>query len=102
MVDIQDNTPGGLAIYRCNPGLSLIGSSRRICDMDGTWSGEPPTCEGNFQNDQFLVENDHYQPATTLKLVKVSKRNNKFEIFFLSKNRGYTPDFAAIFQCTWK
>ena len=46
IVDIQDNTPSGMAIYRCNPGLSLIGSSRRMCNEDGMWSGEPPTCQG--------------------------------------------------------
>lgn len=50
IVDIQDNTPGGSAIYLCDPGLSLIGSSRRICNVDGTWSGEPPTCIGGLKD----------------------------------------------------
>ena len=50
IVDIQGNTPGGSAVYRCNPGLSLIGSSQRICNIDGTWSGDPPTCIGWWNN----------------------------------------------------
>ena len=50
IVDIQGNTPGGSAVYLCNPGLSLIGSSRRICNVDGTWSGDPPTCIGGLSN----------------------------------------------------
>ena len=50
IVDIQDNTPGGAAVYRCNPGLSLIGSSLRLCNEDGTWAGVPPTCRGEYKN----------------------------------------------------
>lgn len=54
IVDIQGNTPGGSAVYLCNPGLSLIGSSRRICNVDGTWSGEPPTCIGRLREYSYL------------------------------------------------
>ena len=55
IVDIQGNTPGGSAIYLCNPGLSLIGSSRRICNVDGTWSGDPPTCIGRLSDIHNIV-----------------------------------------------
>ena len=49
IVEIQGNTPGASAVYSCNRGISLIGTSRRICGTDGTWSGEPPTCEGKLR-----------------------------------------------------
>ena len=57
IVDIQGNTPGGSAVYLCNPGLSLIGSSRRICNVDGTWSGEPPTCIGRLR--EYTYDGTH-------------------------------------------
>ncbi|XP_067863040.1 CUB and sushi domain-containing protein 2 [Heptranchias perlo] len=30
--------------FTCNPPLILVGSSRRFCQSDGTWSGTQPTC----------------------------------------------------------
>ncbi len=39
-------TPGSYAIYSCNTGNIHIGSSFRICQSDGTWSGNAPTCQG--------------------------------------------------------
>ncbi|XP_025023614.1 CUB and sushi domain-containing protein 1-like, partial [Python bivittatus] len=30
--------------FQCRPSLILIGSSRRVCQADGTWSGIQPTC----------------------------------------------------------
>uniref|UniRef100_A0A670YQB1 CUB and Sushi multiple domains 1 n=1 Tax=Pseudonaja textilis TaxID=8673 RepID=A0A670YQB1_PSETE len=30
--------------FQCRPSLLLIGSSRRVCQADGTWSGIQPTC----------------------------------------------------------
>lgn len=46
VVTILDDIPGGVAIYRCNPGLALVGDSNRTCGIDEQWSGEPPTCRG--------------------------------------------------------
>ena len=31
--------------YKCDEGYSLIGSSRRVCQSSGKWSGEEPFCE---------------------------------------------------------
>lgn len=33
--------------FQCRPPFILIGSSRRFCQADGTWSGIQPTCIGN-------------------------------------------------------
>lgn len=33
--------------FQCRPPFILIGSSKRFCQADGTWSGIQPTCIGN-------------------------------------------------------
>lgn len=32
--------------FDCNPGFKLQGSSQRICEATGTWSGTQATCVG--------------------------------------------------------
>lgn len=32
--------------YSCHPPLVLVGSPRRFCQSDGTWSGTQPSCIG--------------------------------------------------------
>ena len=47
-VTINSRTPGrGIAFYRCNTG-NLIGPSFITCQDGGTWSGNAPTCQGDF------------------------------------------------------
>ena len=36
------------ATYSCNCGYELDGCSKRTCLSDGTWSGNAPTCRGEF------------------------------------------------------
>lgn len=43
MCNNQYNSACGM---RCLPGFELQGSSIRLCQADGTWSGAPPTCAG--------------------------------------------------------
>ncbi len=46
-VRLTTRTPGsGIAIYSCNTGNNRIGSSFLICQIDGTWNGNAPTCQG--------------------------------------------------------
>ena len=41
-------TYGQTAIYSCNTGYSLVGSSTRTCQATGDWSGSVPTCQGGL------------------------------------------------------
>ena len=44
-VDLSNGTTfGSIAVYNCNEGLILLGSDTRVCQADGVWSGDPPTC----------------------------------------------------------
>ncbi|CAM4669182.1 unnamed protein product [Caretta caretta] len=38
--------------YRCQPGLSLVGSAQRICTEAGEWSGAEPSCRAPFSYDR--------------------------------------------------
>ena len=37
-------TFGQTATYSCDPGYNLVGNSTRMCQADGVWSGNEPTC----------------------------------------------------------
>ena len=39
------NTFSAHARYTCNEGYILSGQPERVCQGDGYWSSEPPTCE---------------------------------------------------------
>ena len=45
VVDDGDNLPGTRAVYKCNDGFRLVGSSKRLCQRDGTWDGRAPVCK---------------------------------------------------------
>ena len=34
--------------YFCNPGYLITGSTERVCQANGTWSGTYPTCSSRF------------------------------------------------------
>ena len=45
-VDMSGGTTfGETATYSCDSGYSLSGSTTRMCDATGSWSGSAPTCE---------------------------------------------------------
>ena len=41
-------TFGGTVRYRCNQGYRLSGSSNRICEASGRWSGIKAVCRGKY------------------------------------------------------
>ena len=43
------------ATYTCNIGYQLVGASNRVCQPDGTWSGDNPACRGQ------KIPNNYYQ-----------------------------------------
>ncbi|MCA9532348.1 MAG: hypothetical protein KC593_01670 [Myxococcales bacterium] len=44
-VSLTSTTLGSTATYSCTGGDLLVGSSMRLCQADGSWSGAEPTCE---------------------------------------------------------
>ena len=36
---------GTVATHTCEDGFVLVGAGTRECQIGGTWSGSPPTCE---------------------------------------------------------
>ena len=46
MVEVLNDTVGGLAVYSCQIGFQLTGDSTLICGGDGEWVGEIPACDG--------------------------------------------------------
>ena len=36
---------GSVATYNCDSPFQLVGVVTRVCQADGTWSGEAPICE---------------------------------------------------------
>ena len=34
------------AVYTCSEGYRMVGVERRLCQLGGVWSGQPPTCDG--------------------------------------------------------
>ena len=45
-VDMTGVTVGSTATYTCNDNYQLMGASTRMCQPNGTWSGEEPSCIG--------------------------------------------------------
>ena len=43
-------TSGNVALYSCDEGLVLTGSTARVCGNDGLWTPTTPICEGQCTN----------------------------------------------------
>ena len=44
-VHVNGRKPGAEARYTCNPGFRLSGQRLRVCQDDGSFSGQAPTCK---------------------------------------------------------
>ena len=56
-VHVVTTTLGSLAKYNCTDQFILVGHDTRICQADGTWSGQIPSCVTgiiNFKCHLFL------------------------------------------------
>ena len=45
-VIVNARVVGDVATYHCDDGYELIGDDVQTCQLNGTWLGSPPTCEG--------------------------------------------------------
>lgn len=48
MVRLDSMLLGGYAVYWCNQGYYLLGNYVRVCGVLGTWSGDSPSCRGEY------------------------------------------------------
>jgi len=46
---------GSAVIYECSSGYKLVGTSRRLCLENGTWSGYDPHCRGMLRCYSFGI-----------------------------------------------
>ena len=54
-VDFSSTTFNSKATYSCDKGYVLVGQELRVCQANGDWSGEAPTCRSEFYS---LLENN--------------------------------------------
>ena len=49
-VNYSTVTYGSIVTYSCKVGYNLVGSPNRTCMESGTWSDNPPQCQGQQSN----------------------------------------------------
>ena len=54
-VTLTGTTLRSEALYSCNSGFVLVGENRRVCQTNGEWSGEAPTCTGSMVCQGVLI-----------------------------------------------
>ena len=57
-VSLDANTVGSQANYSCSEGYTLNGTTTRVCQADGQWSGSEPICEGQSATCMLIVGAD--------------------------------------------
>ena len=53
-VEPCSNSPGQTCEFSCDKGYILTGSTTRTCKSDGSWTGTPTQCNGNWSQILFL------------------------------------------------
>lgn len=56
----DDFRHGGVIIYSCDQGYRLQGLPRRVCQLYGSWEGNPPTCTRIECITPPVIENGYY------------------------------------------
>ena len=70
---------GSVALYVCNSGFRLDGQRTRVCQSDGSYSGQAPTCVGMFIVNKINVEYlNHNLPLYSQHLC-TTKRSSEWE-----------------------
>lgn len=57
-VNADSTQYGGVAMYTCNTGYILVGSVKRTCIENGTWSGTSPHCQRKSIIQESITIND--------------------------------------------
>ena len=47
-VSLNGTAVGSIATYTCDAGYNLIGNVQRMCQGNGSWSGDEPVCQSQF------------------------------------------------------
>ncbi|XP_062498853.1 CUB and sushi domain-containing protein 3-like isoform X3 [Corticium candelabrum] len=77
---------GSLAVYECNAGYRVVGNRTRTCQQNGTWSGNPPICQGS-KCDTLISPNNGNVTIKILQSVAIAT---------YSCNAGYTLEVGGI------
>ncbi|XP_069583000.1 CUB and sushi domain-containing protein 1 [Ranitomeya imitator] len=85
--------------YQCRPPFHLVGSSRRICQHDGTWSGIQPTCIDPAHNSCRDPGTPHYGMQNSSKAYEIGS------LVFFRCRKGYHIQGSTTRNClanlTW-
>ena len=76
---------GCLAVYECNDGHRIIGNRTRICQQNGTWSGNRPICQGK-----------RYAILELCSILKVNCVDTKCDILVATGNGNVTTEIANL------
>ena len=49
LVENDQYFAGDIVIFACANGFELVGSPNLVCQSDGEWTGEEPTCKREYQ-----------------------------------------------------
>ena len=95
-VSYNDTGYNMVVVYKCDEGYSLIGSSTRVCQSNGNWSGEEPVCERKHEEFQIADEEEDKISSFHVKSIVAFL----FLIFLLCGFyfRGYYP-FLLLLVC---
>ncbi|KAJ6653464.1 hypothetical protein lerEdw1_009218 [Lerista edwardsae] len=66
------NNLGDRVTFRCQSGLDLVGSSQRVCTVEGEWSGAEPSCRAPFSYDRAEDVGAEFRASFTNVLSEVS------------------------------
>ncbi|XP_013383226.1 sushi, von Willebrand factor type A, EGF and pentraxin domain-containing protein 1 [Lingula anatina] len=67
MIMLNGYKVGEVAEYKCNNGYEIIGSAKRTCQNDKTWSGSDPSCGKIFCPHPEQIENGIFSTQSTAK-----------------------------------
>ena len=52
-VEITGTEFNDIANFQCDEGYDLLGSKSRVCQADGSWSGEETVCERKYRSNEM-------------------------------------------------